>query len=399
MSAPLLLQGVRVLALSQFGAGPFATLNLADLGAEVIKIEDPSTGGEVSRYVPPYCIEGDSLYFQSWNRNKLSVTLDLRKAEGITVFHDLVKASDVVFNNLRGDQPARLGLCYRCLRDYNPRIVCCSLNGFGSDGTRSKEPGYDYLVQAMAGYMSVTGDPGGPPASCGISLIDHAAGFAAAMAMVSALYSVEKKGVGRDVEVSLFDTAYSMLTYLAAWNLNRAFEPKRYPGSSHQTLVPVQTFRTSDGYITVFCGKEKFWKLLCAAFDDSELADDPRFATFADRFRNREAVVERVQEHLSRRTTDEWLSLLSGRVPCAPVRTIGDALADPEAKARGDIVEVQHPFFGKMREVNTPVRFPGEALREHIRAPSLGEHTDTVLKKYLRYSDEQIEQLRRIQAV
>jgi crotonobetainyl-CoA:carnitine CoA-transferase CaiB-like acyl-CoA transferase len=219
------------------------------------------------------------------------------------------------------------------------------------------------------------------------------------MAMVSALYSVEKTGVGRDVEVSLFDTAYSMLTYLAAWNLNRAFEPKRYPGSSHQTLVPVQTFRTSDGYITIFCGKEKFWKLLCAAFGDSELADDPRFATFADRFQNREAVVERVQEHFSRRTTDEWLSLLSGRVPCAPVRTISDALADPEAKARGDIVEVQHPFFGKVREVNTPVRFPGEPLREHIRAPSLGEHTDTVLKKYLRYSDERVEQLRRIQAV
>jgi crotonobetainyl-CoA:carnitine CoA-transferase CaiB-like acyl-CoA transferase len=399
MSTPLLLQGVRVVAFSQFGAGPFATLNLADLGAEVIKIEDPSTGGEISRFVPPYCINGDSLYFQSWNRNKRSLTLDLRKPEGVAVFHDLVKVSDIVFNNLRGDQPSKLGLTYHCLRDYNPRIVCFSLNGFGSEGKRSKEPGYDYLVQAMAGYMSVTGDPSGPPVSCGVSFIDHAAGFAAAMAMVSALYSVQKTGIGRDLEVSLFDTAYSMLTYLAVWNLNRGLEPKRYPGSSHQTLVPVQTFRTSDGYITIFCGKEKFWKLLCAAFDDPDLASSPQFATFADRLRNREAVIERVQAHFARRTTDEWVSVLSGRVPCAPVRSIGQALADPEVKARGNIVEVQHPSFGQVREVNTPVRFPGEALREHTRAPLLGEHTDTLLKQYLNYSDEHIEELHRIHAI
>jgi crotonobetainyl-CoA:carnitine CoA-transferase CaiB-like acyl-CoA transferase len=399
MSAPLLLQGVRVLAFSQFGAGPFATLNLADLGAEVIKIEDPSTGGDVSRFVPPYCLEGDSLYYQSWNRNKRSITLDLRKPEGVAVFHDLVRVSDIVFNNLRGDQPARLGLAYNRLRNYNPRIVCCSLNGFGSEGKRLQDPGYDYLVQAMAGYMSVTGDTTGPPASCGISVIDHATGFAAAMAMVSALYSVQKIGAGRDIEISLRDTAYSMLTYLAVWNLNRGFEPKRFAGSSHQTLVPVQTFRTSDGYITIFCGKEKFWRLLCEAFGDPELANDPQFATFGDRFRNRESVIEKVQAHFLRRTTEQWLSVLSGYVPCAPVRTIGEALSDPEAEAAGNIVQVQHPLFGKVREVNTPVRFPGEVPRSHLPAPSLGEHTDTVLKEYLKYSDDQINNLRRNQAI
>ena len=320
MSLPLPLDGVRVLAISQFGAGPFATLNLADMGADVVKIEDPNTGGEVSRFVPPYRIEGDSLYFQSWNRNKRSITLDLRRIEGKAVFHDLVEVSDVVFNNLRGDQPAKLGLTYGALKARNPKIVCCSLNGFGSDGSRAKEPGYDYLMQAYAGYMSMTGDPCGPPAACGISFIDHAAGFAAAFGIAAALYSAQKTGLGRDVEVSLFDTAYSMLTYLAIWNLNRGFEPARYPGSSHQTLVPAQMFRTSDGHITIFCGKEKFWVLLCEAFEEPALAAE--FGSFEARFENRAVVIERVQAHFLRKSTEEWVQMLSGKVPCAPVRTL-----------------------------------------------------------------------------
>ena len=399
MNAALPLEGVRVLAISQFGAGPFATLNLADLGAEVIKIEDPSTGGDVSRSVPPYRIEGDSLYFQSWNRNKRSVTLDLRKPEGREVFHDLVKVSDVVFNNLRGDQPAKLGLTHACLSQWNPRIVCCSLNGLGSQGPRAQEPGYDYLMQAYAGYMSITGDACGPPVACGVSFIDHAAGFAAALGIVSALYAVQKTGVGRDLEVSLLDTAYSMLTYLAIWNLNRGFEPKRRPGSAHQTLVPVQTLRTLDGHITIFCGKEKFWRLLCEAFEDPGLAQDPRFATFEARFRNRDAVIERVQEHFLKKTTGEWLRLLSGKVPCAPVQTLTEALSDPELPNRGTIVEVEHNVFGAVRQVNTPVRCLGGEKREHRCAPALGQDTEAVLKDYLKYSESRIEGLRRAAAI
>jgi crotonobetainyl-CoA:carnitine CoA-transferase CaiB-like acyl-CoA transferase len=393
VSAPLPLAGVRVLAFSQFGAGPFATLNLADMGAEVIKIEDPSTGGEVSRFVPPHRIEGDSLYFQSWNRNKRSVTLDLRKPEGVKVFHDLVKIADVVFNNLRGDQPAKLGLNYDLLGRLNPKIVCCSLNGFGAQGPSATEPGYDYLMQAAIGYMSITGDPTGPPAACGVSVIDHAAGFAAAMAMVSALYSAEKTGQGCDVQVSLQDTAYSMLTYLAIWNLNRGFEPMRYSGSAHQTLVPVQTFRTSDGFITIFCGKEKFWQLLCEAFEDSALASDARFSTFELRFMNRELVVEKTQAHFLRKTTVEWLDALRGKVPCAPVRSLTEALADPDLESRRTIVTVDHPVFGTLQQVNTPARFPGSD-RVHSRAPSLGEDTLPILRDCLGYSSERIEALR-----
>jgi len=394
MSFDLPLDGVRIVALEQFGAGPFATLNLADMGAEVIKIEDPSTEGDVSRFVPPYRIEGDSLYFQSWNRNKRSLTLDLRKAEGRCVLHDLVRVVDVVFNNLRGDHPKKLGLTYESLGKINRKIVCCSLNAFGSDGPRAKEPGYDYLMQAQTGYMSITGDPSGSPAACGVSFIDHAAGFAAALGIVSKLYSVQRSGVGGDVELSLLDTAYSMLTYLAAWNLNRGFEPARYSGSAHQTLVPVQTFRTADGYITIFCGKEKFWESLCEAFGDPALAADPRGASFEARFQNRAWVVAAVQEQFLRKPTSQWLQELKGKVPCAPVNNLGDALCDPELKERGVVIEMEHPSFGPLREVNTPLRFAAPR-KDHKRAPSLGEDTETILKVDLHYSDERVEDLRR----
>ncbi|MBI3668056.1 MAG: CoA transferase [Acidobacteria bacterium] len=392
------LAGVRILAFSQFGAGPFATLNLADLGAEVIKVEDPSTGGEVSRFVPPYRIPGDSLYFQSWNRNKRSITLNLRTAEGRQVLRDLARIVDVVFNNLRGDQPAKLGIDYAALGPVNPKIVCCSLNAFGSEGPRAKEPGYDYLMQAMTGYMSITGDPCGPPAACGVSFIDHAAGFAAAMAILSSLYAAEKTGLGQNVEVSLLDIAYSMLTYLAIWNLNKGFEPVRYPGSAHQTLVPVQTFRTKDGFVTIFCGKEKFWLELCEAFGDEALARDPRFATFQARFEHREEAVAAVQAHFLERTTAEWLEALRDKVPCAPVRDLSEALRDPELIERGAVVELDHPVFGRVLEVNTPVRFRGR--REvHRRAPTLGEDTESILKKDLQYADEKIAALRSAGAI
>jgi crotonobetainyl-CoA:carnitine CoA-transferase CaiB-like acyl-CoA transferase len=394
MSQPLPLTGVRVLAISQFGAGPFATLNLSDLGAEVLKIEDPNTGGDVSRYVPPYAAEGDSLYFQSWNRNKRSVALDLRSPAGRAVFHDLVSVSDVVFNNLRGDQPAKLGLTYACLSHRNPKIVCCSLNGFGSQGTRAQDPGYDYLMQARTGYMSITGDPSGPPVACGVSFIDHAAGFAAALGIVSALYAAQSTGTGRDVEVSLLDTAYSMLTYLAIWNLNRGFEPRRYAGSAHQTLVPVQAFQTRDGYIMIFCGKEKFWQLLCEEFCDADMARDPRFATFEARMRNRDLVIEQTQMHFLRKTTSEWLDLLSGKVPCAPVQSLTEALGDPDLVDRGTVIEVEHPMFGTMRQVITPVRAGGRRDKNRC-APRLGEDTEAVLRDYLQYSDDRIQELKR----
>ncbi|MEX0762448.1 MAG: CoA transferase [Dehalococcoidia bacterium] len=392
------LQGVRILAISQFGAGPFGTTALADMGAEVIKIEDPPAGGDVARYVPPFAIEGDSLYFQSFNRGKKSIGLDLRTAEGRQVFEDLVKVSDGVFNNLRGDLTARLGLNYEALKHLNPAIVCCSLSGFGATGPRASEPGYDAIIQGYAGYMSITGEPEGAPAKCGVSIIDFAGGYASALGLTAGLLDAARTGVGRDVDVSLMDTAVAMLSYFAAWNLNRDWEPVRTPASGHQTLVPSQNFRTADGWIVIFCAKETFWRNLAAALGLPELATDPRFATFADRYKNRNELVPPLEEEFLRRTTREWLEIMRGKVPCAPVNSVADALKDEQVLARGMIVEVEHPQYGTIREVGSPIKTSG-VLDSPAPAPSLGQHTDSLLRELLGYPEERIAELRSLEAV
>jgi crotonobetainyl-CoA:carnitine CoA-transferase CaiB-like acyl-CoA transferase len=388
------LDGVRVLAVSQFGAGPYATMILAELGAEVIKIEDPSTGGDVSRSVPPYTIDRDSLYFQSFNRNKKSLTLNIKSKEGRRVFQKLVAASQAILNNLRGDQVRKLGLDYASLRRVNPKIVCCSLSGFGTTGSFASEPGYDYLMQAHAGYMSLTGDPQSPPATCGVSVIDHAAGFASALGLTSAVFAAERTGKGRDVEVSLIDTAFSMLTYLAIWNLNRGYEPVRRAGSAHQSLVPVQTFATRDGYIVIFCAKESFWQKLCRLLDLEALISDERFKNFSVRFQNREALLSILQDRLRARTTREWLSVLRGKVPCAPVNTLSEALRELASLDKHMIVETIHPVFGKVRQIASPIKLaPG--MKKQRCAPALGEHTGHILREYLGYSERAITELRK----
>lgn len=391
MSLPL--EGIRILTLSQFGAGPYSTMVLAEMGAEVIKIEDPSAAGDVSRSIPPYTIEKDSLYFQSFNRNKKSLTLNLKSEEGKRIFHELVRISHAVFNNLRGDQAAKLGLDYTSLKDVNPKIVCCSLPGFATTGKRASEPGYDYLMQAYAGYMNMTGDPVSPPAACGVSVIDHAAGFAAALGLVAALYSAEKTGRGSNIEVSLFDTAISMLTYLAIWNLNKGYGPVRRPGSAHQSLVPVQTFRTSDGYLVIFCGKEKFWQELCVALGMPGMAKDKRFKSFARRRENRELTIATLQTIFSTKTTSEWIELLRGKVPCAPVNDLSQALADPMVAERNMIIKTQHPVFREIKQVASPIKIWDTQL-DHRPAPSLGEHTGQILKDYLGYADRDVETLK-----
>ncbi len=226
------LDGVRVLAVSQFGAGPYGTMLLADLGAEIIKIEDLASGGDVARYVPPFEIDGDSLYFQSFNRGKKSVGLNLSNPGGSAVFRDLVAVSDAVFNNLRGDVPARLGLTYETLRAVNPKIVCCSLSGFGSTGPRAAEPGYDHLIQGLSGFISITGEPDGPPVKSGVSVVDFAGGLAAALGLMVGLFDAQRTGQGRDLDVGLLDTAMSMLSYLATFTLNRDWDATRTPNSS-----------------------------------------------------------------------------------------------------------------------------------------------------------------------
>src|SRR5499433_1470719 len=297
------LDGVRILAVSQFGAGPFGTQVLADLGAEIIKIEDPAVGGDSARYVPPYLHEQDSLYFQSFNRGSKSLTLNLQHEARRAVLHDLVKVSDALFNNVRGDLPVRLGLTYETLKSVNPRIVCCSLSGFGGNGPRASEPGFDYLIQGYAGYMGITGEPDGPPGKCGVSVIDFAGGYAAMVGLMVGLFDAQRTGVGRDVDVSLLDTAVSMLSYFAIWTLNRDWVAERTPDSAHQTLVPAQNFATRDGWIVVFCNKDKFWRDLVDALGVPHLAGDPRFTGFAERFAHKAALVEILQARFATKTT------------------------------------------------------------------------------------------------
>jgi crotonobetainyl-CoA:carnitine CoA-transferase CaiB-like acyl-CoA transferase len=392
------LDGVRILAVSQFGAGPFGTQMLADLGADVIKIEDPGVGGDSARYVPPFQGEADSPYFQSFNRGKRSVALNLRHPDGQAVLHDLVRVSDAVFNNARGDLPDKLGLTYEALREINPRVVCCSLTGYGRTGPRAAEPAFDYLVQGYAGYMAVTGEPDGPPGKCGVSVIDFAGGYAAMVGLMVGLFDAQRTGVGRDVDISLLDTAVSMLSYFAVWTLNRDWIAERTASSAHQTIVPAQNFPTRDGWIVVFCNKDKFWRDLVEILGAPELDRDPRFDTFGGRLANKAALLPLLEARFLTRPTAEWLDRLRGRVPCAPVNDVRQALADPQVLARDMIVEVEHPDFGPLRQVRSPVRTEGE-IRRPTRAPRLGEHTDQILREILGYSETTVGRLRQAGAI
>jgi len=387
------LDGLRILAIDQFGAGPFGTQLLADLGAEIIKIEDPAAGGDSSRATGTDARDGDSLFFQSFNRGKKSIALDLRHAGARAVFHDLVRVSHAVFNNLRGDQPAKLGLTYAALREINPAIVCCSLSGFGLTGPRAGDPAFDYLIQGYAGWMTLTGKPDGPPGKCGVSVVDFAGGYAAMSALMAGLWDAQRSGVGRDIDISLLDTAVSMLSYLATWSLNQDWQPQRVAESGHQQLVPAQNFPTRDGYVVIFCNKPKFWDALVDALELPALARDPRFATFGDRLAHKDALVPILSARFEERTTAEWIGHLRGRVPCAPVNTMAQALADEQVRAREMIIEVKHPARGTLREVASPVKTEG-AITAPTPAPALGQHTDDLLRDLLAYAPSRIAALR-----
>ena len=371
--------GWRILALEQFGAGPFGTLHLADLGAEVIKIENPAVGGDIARSVPPYTLPGDSLYFQSFNRNKRSMTLDIKHPDGKRVFHDLVRQADAVFNNLRGDQPQRLGLTYDQLQAINPKIVCCSLSGFGLDGPRHKEPAYDYLMQAYAGWMSLTGDPACPPAKSGLSVVDYAGGAIAMLGIMTGLFNVQRTGVGCNVDVSLLDTAVSMLNYVAIWALNRDYRPQRLPDSAHPTLTPAQAFQTQDGYLVIFCAKEKFWRALIDVLEAPELGEDPRFESFTARYQHRDLLIAELKQRFLTRPTGAWLERLRGKVPCAPVNSLEEALVDEQVLARNMIMEVEHPEFGSVKQLRTALNMPDRAA-DPKPAPALGADTEQILR-------------------
>jgi len=387
------LAGLRILALTQLGAGPYGMMMLGDLGAEIVKIEDPTTGGDEARSVPLEAIDGDSLYYQSFNRNTRSVTVNLRTPGGRDVFRRLAAHADAVYANPRGDLPAKLGLDYASLRDVNPRIVCCTLTGFGRSGPRAADPAYDYLIQGLAGFMHITGEPGGPPVRSGVAVVDFAGGLASALGLLVALMRARDTGVGGDVDVSLFDTAVSMLTHIATGYLRSGIEPQRLPGGSHPSVVPSQTFATRDGRVLVMCMKAKFWQRLTELLGRADLARDPRFADFGGRLAHRAALLAELEPIFRARTTAEWVAQLRGQVPCAPVNSVGAALADEQALHRDMIVTVEHPRYGALREVGCPIKIDG-APPQYAPAPPLGADTDAVLRDWLGMTNAEIEALR-----
>ncbi|GGE41800.1 CoA transferase [Agaricicola taiwanensis] len=388
------LAGVTVLAVEQYGAGPFGSMLLGDLGADVIKIENPQGGGDVGRHVGPYFFDKlDSHFYQSFNRNKRSITLDLKKPEGAKIFRDLAAGADAVLDNLRGDLPSKLGVTYDHLKDVNPKIVCAHLSGYGRQGPRRSWPGYDYLMQAEAGYLSLTGEPDGPPTRMGLSIVDLMTGVMTAYGLVSALLGARASGRGMDVDVSLFDTALHTLCYVATWKLNSGHVQGREPRSAHPSLTPSQLYRTGDGWLFVMCNKEKFWPIFADRIGRPELATDPRFIDFAARLKNREELTVIIDEVLSTRTSAQWSEALGGHVPISPVYDVAEALDNPFVAGSDRVADFERAEGGDpVRMLVGPVRI-NEQVGLKRAAPAMGADTKDVLGT-LGYSEDQLAALR-----
>jgi crotonobetainyl-CoA:carnitine CoA-transferase CaiB-like acyl-CoA transferase len=379
MNKALPLQGLRVLSAEQYGAGPFGSMQLADLGAEVIKIENPRDGGDVSRITGPYFLgEGDSQFFQSFNRNKKSLTLDLKSGDGQAVLRTLAASADAVMNNLRGDQPAKLGLTYDALRSVKASLVCVHLSAYGRDNERAGWPGYDYLMQAETGAMDLTGDPDGAPTRMGLSMIDYMTGTTTAMALLAALFGAQRSGIGGDVDVSLFDVALAQLTYPATWYLNAGHATQRLARSAHPSTVPCQLARTQDGWLFVMCMTPKFWQALAVGVGHGEWLTDARFDTPTHRREHRQALSDLLDQVFSTRSTQSWLDELTGKLPLSPVYDLAQALDNPYVQTLGMIQHVPHPAAPDLRLVASPVKLDGERMQARPCSP-LGADTEALL--------------------
>ena len=374
------LEGIRVLTLEQFGAGPYGTMFLAELGAEVIKIEAPE-GGDPSRQVGPYKLgENDSEYFQAWNLGKKSVTLDMKSAEGRRQFEALVKGADCVVNNMRGTQPVKLGIDYASLKHLKPAIVCLHISAYGRDNERKDWPGYDFLMQAEAGLMELTGEPDGPPTRVGVSMIDSMSGLTGIVGLLSCLLRARTTGHGCDVDTCLYDVAMHQLTYPGLWYLNEGDVSPRVPRSAHLSLAPVQTFPTKDGWIFIMCMTQKFWLNLCEVTGRGDLVADPRFPDPNTRARNRASMSAELDVTFRTRTTAEWLAAMNGLLPAAPVYRLDQALDSSFARETGMVSSVPHPVKGELRILANPLRIDGERPAQAACA-ALGADNEELLGK------------------
>ncbi len=389
-----LFAGVRVLDLSRMLAGPYGSMLLADMGAEVIKIEDPDGGDPMRVMGPPFLADGESAYFLAINRSKKSVALDLTRDAGREVFYDLVRRADVVWENFRPGVMERLGCAYSKLWSLNQRVILCSISAYGQEGPYRDWPAFDLALQAMAGAMSITGEPGRAPVRMGLPMGDLTGGIFGAFAVAGALFRRERTGEGAHLDLSLLDCQVSLLTYIAQyfWTNGRVPGPL---GSSHASVVPYQALATRDGHLVVAVFAEKFWSGFCRVVEHPEWERDLRFGTNRDRVANRGVLVPLIEAAFRRRTTDDWLARLGAEgVPGAPIRSVDRVLADPQVRQRGMVLETAHPVHGKLPALGTPVKVDGAMGLETAPPPKLGEHTDAVLGSVLEYSAVRIAELR-----
>ena len=380
-----------ILELGGVIAGNVAGAMLADLGAEVIKVEpfsgDPARNPGIAGY------NGESAIHLTVNRNKKSISIDLKDPKGRQIFLDLARSADVVMDNLRPGARERLGIDYDALVEVNPRIVSCSVTGFGQSGPASQRPAFDLVVQALSGHMSMTGSPDSPPARVGVPLADLMGGVFGCLSVLVALLNREKSGAGRRIDVAMLDSLVHLLNYHATLYLNTGEQEPR-TGNVHPHLVPWQTFTTKSGYIAITARGDVFWGRLCEALGRPDLKDDPRSRTNPDRVANREWVIGEIQGILETRTTDEWLSILEAHdVPVAPVNDFAGTFDDPQIQARGLVRSYTHPEAGEVRYVGSPAQFEGWEYPSRP-APALGEHTESILRERLGLDDRTIRELR-----
>ena len=406
MAGPL--SHVRVLDLSRVLAGPWAGQNLADLGAEVIKVERPKVGDDSRAFGPPWVKDkagretGDSAYFTSANRGKKSITVNVATPQGQALIRSLACECDVLIENYKHGDLARYGLGYEDLRTVNPRLIYCSVTGFGQSGPYRERPGYDFMIQGMGGMMSVTGEPdgapGGGPQRAGVPIADIITGMYASIAICAALASRAQpgpnSGKGQHLDLALLDSQIALLAYQNTNYFSTGKPPGRI-GNLHPNIVPYQPFKTSDGEVIVACGNDNLFRKFCNAAGRPELAQDPRFASNGKRVENRAEMTRLIQEIFEKKTTTEWLALLeSAGVPNGPINNIAQVFEEPQVKARGVKIELDHAAAGKLPLVASPMRFSGTPLEYRLAPPLLGEHTDQVLKDFLKLNETEIAKLR-----
>jgi CoA:oxalate CoA-transferase len=390
MSLPL--SNVRILDLTLIMAGPYCTLILGDLGAEVIKIEKPGIG-ESSREMPPHFFENQSAYFIAMNRNKKSITLDLKSEAGKKIFYDLAKVSDVVIDNFRPGVVKKLGLDFDTLKEMNPRIICCSISGYGQTGPFKDRPAFDLVIQARGGIMSYTGEPGQMPVRMGAPMGDLSGGVFASQGILAALYQREKTGRGQRVDISLVDCQTSLLTYRAQFYLVGK-EIAHPVGSGHVSAHPIRAFQTKTFSIVIDANTESIFAELCEAIGKPDMSSDKKFNSRESRLKNKEELYSILEKAFLEKTGEEWLEILEKRIPIAPINTIDKALADPQTLSRNMVVEVEYENNKKLKIIGNPIKMSEIEQETFRRPPYLGEHNEEILTGILDYTPEQVKELR-----